>query len=90
MAQPADLVLRPAVSADATALAALGHAAFVAKFGHLYSAENLTRFLEESHSPGKCAREIADPGMAIMLAERAGALVGMCKLMLDSTLQDPT
>lgn len=88
MTKPADLVLRPAVSADAPPLAALGRAAFVPKFGHLYTTENLTRFLDESHSPDKCAREIADPGMAVMLAERAGALVGMCKLMLDSTLKE--
>lgn len=83
-----DLLLRPAVSADAAALAALGRKAFVAKFGHLYSAENLARFLDESHSVDQCAREIADSGMTIMLAERDGALAGMCKLKLDSTLQE--
>lgn len=82
------MILRPATPADAPALAALGRAAFVAKFGHLYSAENLSRFLDESHSPAAVALEIADPGMVVHVAEQDGALVGMCKLKLVSTLKD--
>ena len=82
------MILRPATPADAPALAALGRAAFIAKFGHLYSAENLARFLDESHSTATVAREIADPGMPIHVAEQDGALIGMCKLKLVSTLKD--
>ena len=82
------MILRPATPADTAALAALGRAAFVAKFGHLYSAENLSRFLDESHSTATVAREIADPGMVVHVAEHAGVLVGMCKLKLVSTLKD--
>ena len=82
------MILRPAQLSDAAALAELGRDAFVAKFGQLYSADNLARFLAESHSPAKLAEEIADPGMAIQIAERNGALLGMCKLKLASSLQE--
>jgi len=81
--------LRPALPVDADALAALGRESFVAKFGHLYRPEDLAAFLAESHSPEKAAKEIADAGMAIMLAEdEDGALLGFCKLVLDSSLKE--
>ena len=80
--------LRPALPSDAAVLARLGRDAFVAKFGHLYRPEDLAAFLAESHSEAKVASEIADPGMAVMLAERDGTLVGMCKLVLDSSLRE--
>lgn len=79
--------LRPPVPEDAQALAEFGRDSFVAKFGHLYTPANLFRFLDETHSPGKVAREIADPGMAICLIEENGVLIGMCKLLLDSSLK---
>lgn len=80
--------LRPASPADAAALAQLARDAFIDKFGHLYSPENLGKFLDESHSEAKVAKEIADPGMAVMLAEEDGAMVGFCKLVYDSTLKE--
>lgn len=81
--------LRPAMPADAAALAALGRDAFVDKFGHLYRPEDLSTFLAESHSEQNVAKEIADPGMAIMLAEDAdGMLAGYCKLVIDSPLKE--
>ena len=83
MPHPADLVLRPAVSADATALAALGRAAFVAKFGHLYRAEDLNGFLQESLSEAAIAAEMTDPTRVYRLAEgEDGALLGYCKIGL--------
>jgi ribosomal protein S18 acetylase RimI-like enzyme len=82
------MILRPATPADAPALAALGRDAFVDKFGHLYSPENLAAFLEGSHSEAKVAKELSDPGMAIMLAERGGVMAGMCMLVLDSSLKE--
>lgn len=77
------IALRPARAADAAALADLGSRGFVAKFGHLYRSEDLETFLSESHTEGKIAGEIADPRMRIMVAERDGALLGYCKLMMD-------
>ncbi|KHK89550.1 GNAT family N-acetyltransferase [Novosphingobium malaysiense] len=74
--------LRMAKPADAAALAELGAHSFVVKFGHLYRAEDLSTFLAESHSEAKVAREIADPRMRVMLAERDSKLLGYCKLIM--------
>jgi ribosomal protein S18 acetylase RimI-like enzyme len=78
-----DFTLRPATAADAPALAALGRDSFVAKFGHLYRAEDLATFLAESHSEDVVARDLADQTMRVMLAQREGALVGFCRIVLE-------
>ena len=44
------MILRPATPQDLPALARLAREAFIAKFGVLYSAENLAMFLEDSLS----------------------------------------
>lgn len=75
--------LRPATAEDAAALADLGRRSFVVKFGHMYTPEDLANFLEDSHSEAKVAKEIADPGMRIMLAVEDGRLLGYCKMVLD-------
>jgi ribosomal protein S18 acetylase RimI-like enzyme len=74
--------LRFAAPADAAALADLGARSFVAKFGYMYTPEDLENFLAESHSEAKAAKEIADPGMQVLLAEEEGRLLGFCKLVL--------
>src|SRR3546814_143023 len=74
--------LRIAAPADAAALAELGTRSFIVKFGYLYRPEDLRNFLAESHSEAKAAKEIADPQMRVMLAERDGALLGYCKLVM--------
>lgn len=75
--------LRPATPADAAALADLGTRSFIEKFGHLYTPADLATFLEQSHSKAKVAKEIADPLMRVMLAERDGILLGFCKLVME-------
>lgn len=81
-------MLRPATPADAPALAALGRHAFVTKFGHIYSAENLARFLDESHSVATVAAQIADPAMKVAVMDGAveSRLAGFCKIVRHSTL----
>lgn len=74
--------LRPASPADAAALAELGARSFVAKFGHMYTPQDLENFLADSHSEAKVAKEIADPAMRVLLAEEDGALLGFCKLVM--------
>lgn len=74
--------LRFAAPDDAAALAELGARSFVAKFGYMYTPEDLGNFLDESHSANKTAKEIADPAMRVVLAEEAGRLLGFCKLVL--------
>lgn len=75
--------IRIARPADAASLARLGTDSFVAKFGHLYKPEDLSGFLEGSHSEAKVAREIADPRLRVALAEQGGNLLGFCKLVMD-------
>ena len=77
-----DLILRAATEADIPALSQLATDSFIAKFGHLYSADNLNAFLAESLSEPAIAVELANPERVYRLAERAGALVGYCKIAL--------
>ena len=79
---PQPITLRPALPADTAALAALGRDSFVAKFGAMYRAADLSAFLAGMHSDEVVAREIANPQARYCLAERDGALVGYCKLGL--------
>ncbi|PLK27925.1 GNAT family N-acetyltransferase [Novosphingobium sp. TH158] len=76
------MILRPAGSADAPALARLGRDSFVAKFGDMYRPQDLSTFLEEAYSEAAIAAELANPQRLYHLAERDGALVGYCKLGL--------
>jgi len=80
------MILRLATTDDTAALADLGARAFVVKFGHLYSPDNLAAFLADSHTPEKVARELADPGMAVAVIETDGAIAAFCKIVYASTL----
>lgn len=74
------MIFRPATLADAPALARLGEDSFVAAFGHLYSAADLTAFLAEVHTPEAVGAEIAGTDCTHRLVEVDGALVAFCKL----------
>ncbi|MYL96462.1 GNAT family N-acetyltransferase [Novosphingobium sp. FGD1] len=75
--------IRFANVADAGALARLGTDSFVAKFGHLYRAEDLAAFLSQAHTEAIVAREIADPAYRVFLAQdKGGHLLGYCKLIM--------
>lgn len=63
------LAIRLATADDAEALAAIGARTFVDTFGHLYSAEDLQAFLDESHTPAAYARYLADPAYALWVLE---------------------
>ncbi|WP_260925597.1 GNAT family N-acetyltransferase [Novosphingobium sp. 9] len=73
---------RDATPEDTTALADLGRRSFVAKFGHLYSPENLSNFLAEMYDEAKVAGEIVDPAIRTSLAIEDGVLMGYCKVKL--------
>ena len=77
-----ELTLRPATPADIPALSRLATDAFIAKFGHLYSAENLNAFLADSLSEPAIAAELANPARVYRLAERGGELAGYAKIGL--------
>ena len=71
---PQPVTLRPALLADAPALAALGRDSFIAKFGPMYRPDDLAAFLAEQHSPQIVAGQLADPVYRVVLAEREGTL----------------
>ena len=54
-------MLRRATPEDAEALSALASTCFTQTFGHLYSSEDLDRFIHEAYSPKVLRVELADP-----------------------------
>lgn len=78
------LTLRTAGPTDAVALARLGRDSFMAKFGAMYREADSAHFLAASHCAPVVAAEIANPAYRIMLAEDGGALVGFCKVVLET------
>lgn len=83
-----DIILRPATPTDIPALSRLGIDSFVAKFGHMYTAQDLETFLDEVHSPEALALELADPTRLYRLAERDGQLLAYAKLGLTCGFPD--
>lgn len=77
-----EVQLRPALPADVPALARLGRESFVAKFGTLYTPQDLATFLEQTHAEPAVAAELANPERRYCLAEIDGHLVGYAKLGL--------
>ncbi len=83
-----ELILRGATAADIPALSRLATDSFVAKFGEMYSAEDLAAFLAESYSQDAIAAELANPDRLYRLAEREGELLAYCKLGLSCSFTD--
>lgn len=73
---PPSIPIRRAAPADAAALAELGVATFTEAFGHLYSKADLGDFLAGNHTPEKAVAALADPAVAVWLAEEGGRPVG--------------
>ncbi len=83
------ITLRAASEADIPALAALGRESFIAKFGHLYSQQNLDTFLGDTFTEEAVAGELADPGRLYRLAvDDAGELAGYCKIAFKSAFPE--
>ena len=72
-------LIRPAVEADAAALAELGRQTFidtfVEGFGIPYPAGDLAAFLDDSFSVATIRRKLGEPGAAWWVAERDGELL---------------
>ena len=77
---------RAANPVDADALAELGRTSFVDAFGHLYSPEDLSSFLESTYTPEIAAADIANPMRLFRIAESEGVMLGYCKLGFDKSL----
>jgi diamine N-acetyltransferase len=82
--------IRRAELADAEQLAQLGAATFTETFGHLYPPEDLQSFLLSAHSIDNWRKTLADPNIAVWVAEvengrRIGFIgVGACKLPVQN------
>lgn len=72
--------LRPAVPADAAALAALAEATFRATFAAANTPADMDTHCRASYSAAIQARELADPAMATWLVEQAGQLIAFAQL----------
>jgi diamine N-acetyltransferase len=70
---------RDATKADAKALAFLFEQSFAETFGHLYRPEDLASFLGQLDEAG-WRKELADPDLAIRIAEADGVPVGFAKV----------
>jgi diamine N-acetyltransferase len=85
--------IRPATLRDADALAALGRQTFTDAFGADNTPEDLARFLDEAYGPGIQARELVDPALVYLVAERGADLVAFALLRTNKTcpfVDDPT
>lgn len=72
------LSIRRATVDDAATLSALARATFTEAFGHLYEAEDLHAFLDDSYAVEKQAVILAHPDYAVWLLEADGHAVGHC------------
>src|SRR5688572_22178246 len=83
-------IIRRAALEDAEQLAQLGAATFTETFGHLYPPEDLQSFLLSAHSVDNWRKTLADPNIAVWVAEvesgrKIGFIgVGTCKLPVHS------
>lgn len=83
------MILREATPADIPALSKLATDSFIAKFGDLYSKENLTTFLTENLSEPAIAAEVVNPDRVYRLAEGDdGALLGYATIGLTCGFRD--
>ncbi len=70
------LAIRRAGVADAKTLSRIAARTFTETFGHLYPAEDLQAFIEDSYAVDKQAVILGHPDYAVWLLERDGEAVG--------------
>jgi ribosomal protein S18 acetylase RimI-like enzyme len=72
--------IRPAVDADAAALAALAERTFRAAFEADNTDADMAAHVAHSYAPARQAAEIADPALATLVAEHEGGLIAYAQL----------
>lgn len=72
--------VRTARTSDAQALAELGATTFRETYRVLFQSEDLEPRVAQKYSPDLQAAELADPSIALFVAEIKGALIGFAKL----------
>lgn len=88
MAALPPITLRAARIADAAALSHLAVTSFCAKFGGLYTPDDLATFLDSALSEAAITAELANPDRLYCLAELDGALIGYAALGLACGFPD--
>jgi diamine N-acetyltransferase len=66
----------------------LAYQSFVDAFATFYSQADLNAFLAEWKTPAVYARALADPNVAVMLAEVGGRMAAYCLLKRGSVMDD--
>ena len=74
------IAYRNAVPGDGAELAVMARTCFIETFGHLYRAEDLAAFLDQTFGADGLPSQIGNPDFAICLATDDGAIVGFAKL----------
>lgn len=74
-----DASIRRATAEDAQALAELGATTFAATFADGYPPDEMARFLAANHNPQKLRAALADPEVAIWIAELHGRPIGFAQ-----------
>lgn len=72
--------IRPAVPADAAALAELAERTFRDAFAADNRPEDLALYLATAYGPAQQARELADPAITTLVAESGGLLIAFAQL----------
>jgi ribosomal protein S18 acetylase RimI-like enzyme len=75
-APPAGFRIRRATLADATLISTLGAETFVASFGAQNTAANIAMHINKAYGDGVQQREIADPTVTYLIAEKDGRTAG--------------
>ncbi|NNE56883.1 MAG: GNAT family N-acetyltransferase [Hellea sp.] len=83
------MILRPAKPSDANNLAAVGAATFTSAFGHLYQPEDLSHFLNSSHSLAAYQAALESDNQPIWVIEDQDRLVAYIKLCPNRLPCDP-
>lgn len=83
-APPADIQLRPAVADDALCLSVLAMHVFLDTYCPEGIRPTVAREVLGTYSPPAFARALADPSTRVVVAERAGHLVGFAQVTLGA------
>jgi diamine N-acetyltransferase len=74
------LTFRDARENDAPDLSEIGRDTFIETFGHLYSASDLNRYLDETYAIDAMRADLRDPKVEVRIAFSGRRMVAYCKI----------
>ncbi len=75
--------IRNAIPGDEEVIVQVGRESFSWAFGHLFTADIVARYLDDTYSIGKIRDSFSKPGNVYFVAEVEGQVVGFLKLKLS-------